>query len=358
MAIRVTMTIAIRDENGVQFCTLEKVSDRHLQVQSTTSYVKGQPVEFQFALEGYRASVQGDAVIVRVAPHEIEQGPTTYALKILAVSDKVAKLYRQWLYDLAHGGGSSNRPHEHHASSISSVVSDASARRAEGERRLAAIEEKRARRQTHSVVSSIARSGTVSGVRDGVGRSALRKTLRGWAVRSSTPDSTPPSSTEPSEPPRRRLQVDPIVEDIDPPSVPRAPRQRAPRSTPPVSTPSTWSTTSTTTGRRHKRKRMEVKVADHTDPPRVLVRFHDPKRFLAMYRDHLDRDVLFVRHDGPELPAGSPVRVRIVTPTDDVVLCDGTLQAVLPSGVGVVLKLDDDERSLLRRVAASLLRKK
>lgn len=126
---------------------------------------------------------------------------------------------------------------------------------------------------------------------------------------------------------------------------------------PPVSTPSDWSTASSTR-RRGKRRRIEVKVTDHTEPPRVLVCFHDPKRFLAMYRDHLDRDVLFLRHDGPVLPMGGSVRVRLVTPTEDVVLCDATIQAVLPSGVGIVLSLDDDDRSLLRRTAASLLRRK
>jgi hypothetical protein len=101
-----------------------------------------------------------------------------------------------------------------------------------------------------------------------------------------------------------------------------------------------------------------VRVRTDTEPPRVEARFADPRRYLAQYRDHLDRDVLFLRHDDLALAVDTRARVRILLPTDDVVLCDARVGASLPSGTGFVLQLGDDERSLLRRTAAKLLRER
>ncbi len=348
MAIRVTMTIGLRDSNGVVFGTLGKVSDRHLQVQSDAEYQREQIVEFQFALEGRRTSVQGDAQVVRVVPHELPHGPTTYALKILTLAKGKEATYRQWLYDLAHGGGSSARPHRDHAPSITSTISNASERRAEGEARLAALERAKGARKSHSIVSSIAGS-SASAARAGVGRKALRQALRGFAVRSTTPEPASPDQ-------ERRLEVEPLVDGEPRPR--QADRSVPPRSTPgrrepPSITPSDFQSTTT---RGRKRKRMEVRVRTDTEPKRVEVRFSDPRRYLAMYRDHLDRDVIFLRHEDLDLAIHSPMRARLVLPNDEVVLCDASVGACLPSGTGILLRLDDDERSLLRRTAAALLR--
>jgi hypothetical protein len=356
MAIRVTMTIALRDDNGVVFGTLTKVSDRHLQAEADAEFREGQLVEFQFALEGRRTSVQGQAAVIRVVPHELPHGPTTFALKIVDLAPGKEVDYREWLYDLAHGGGTSARPHRDHASSISSTISNASERRSEGERRLAAIERAKVARRTHSVVSSIA-GGSASAARDGVGRQALRNALRGFAVRSSTPE----SAGADGEPRGRaqRLEVEPIV-DRGPRSTPGAsasrppPRLRADDISVPPSDISRVSGRGA--GSDQKRQRLDVRVRLDTDPPRVEARFLDSRRYLAQYRDHLDRDVLFLRHDDLDLALGRRVRVRILLPTDDVVLCDATVGASLPSGTGFVLQLDDGDRSLLRRTAAKLLR--
>jgi len=348
MAIRVKMTIGLRDDDGVVFGTLSKVSDRHLQVESDASYERGQVLEFQFALEGRRTSVQGDAQVQRVVPHELPHGPSSYAMKVLAVAKGTEAAYREWLYDLAHGGGSSVQPHRDHASSISSTVSRATERRADGERRLADLERRRAQRSSSSVVSSIMGS-SVSATRDGVGRQALRQALRGFAVRSSGPEAVEHGLEGGG---RRPLEVEPILGGIPPRSA--TPRSMPPRGDEPSITPSDFSSAGRSD--RSKRKRMDIRVRRDTSPARVEVRFIDPRRYLAMYREHLDRDVLFVRHDDLDFALQSPVRARLVLPNDQVILCDASVGACLPSGTGFVLKLDDGERSLLRRTAAQLLR--
>ncbi len=110
MAIRVKMTIGLKDDVGVSFGTLEKVSDRHLQVEIDAEYHKGQMLEFQFALEGWRTSVQGEVAVVRVVPHQMPHGPTTYALKIVSIGDGKETTYREWLYEIAQGGGGGGGP--------------------------------------------------------------------------------------------------------------------------------------------------------------------------------------------------------------------------------------------------------
>jgi len=347
------MTVGLRDDNGVVFGTLSKVSDRYLQVESDADYERGQMLEFQFALEGRGTSVQGDAQVVRVVPHEIPHGPSSYALKVLAVAQGMEAVYREWLYDLAHGGGSSLQPQRDHASSISSTISRTPQRRAEGERRLAQLEQRRARRSSNSVVSSIMDS-SVSATRDGVGRQALRQTLRGFAVRSSGPEAVDPDSVGGG---RRPMDVEPILGELPPRSLPPhsvPPRSRPPRSDEPSITPSGFSSAGRSD--RQKRKRVDIRVRRDTDPARVEVRFADPRRYLAMYRDHLDRDVLFVRHEDLDMALQCRVRARLVLPNDQVILCDASVGACLPSGTGLLLKLNDAERSLLRRTAAQLLR--
>jgi hypothetical protein len=352
MAIRVTMTIGLKDDAGVGFGTLTKVSDRHLQVEIDAQYDRGQPLEFQFALEGWRTSVQGQAAVIRVSPHELSHGPTTYALKIVSLADGKEAVYRNWLYEIAQGGGASVAPHPDATSSVISRV-DRASRRAEGEQRLRALERQREARRNHSVVSSIAGSGATSD-RPGVGRQALRSALQGFAGRSGDERSTTrttdptPSHTRGSAPPPSRPPA-----STAPPS--RPPRRAAPwreeLSVPP-------SSISRTASERRRTKRLDIRVAPDASPPRVEARFHDPKRFLSQYRDHLDRDVLFLRHDGLDIAVGRQVRVRLLLPTDDAVVCDAKVATTLPSGMGLLLFLDDDERSLLRRTAARLLRER
>ena len=269
-------------------------------------------------------------------------------MKILSLAKGKETVYREWLYDLAHGGGSSQKPHRDHSSSISSTISNAAERRSEGERRLAAIERAKAERRSNSVVSSIMGS-SVSATRAGVGRQALRQALRGFAVRGGSAE---PTTSEPGA--DRPLEVEPLVGGV--------PRRNGPtRSMPPLRdepsiTPSEFSAAGGRSGKA-RRKRLDVRVRLDTQPPRVEARFADARRYLAMYRDHLDRDVLFVRHeDLVDLALDSPVRARLVLPDDEVVLCDARVGACLPSGIGLVLRLDEGDRSLLRRTAAKLLR--
>ncbi len=357
MAIRVKMTIGLKDDVGVSFGTLNKVSDRHLQVEIDAEYHQGQILEFQFALEGWRASVQGEVAVIRVAPHELPHGPTTYALKIVSLAKDKETLYRDWLYEIAQGGGATAPPPRDPTSSVVSNV-DRVSRRAEGEKRLKNLERQREARRSYSVVSSIAGSG-VTNARPGVGRQALRNALRGFAgqpdeekAEDEPPASVPPPSRPPaSVPPPSRPPASVPAPSRPPASVPAPSRLRDVPSVPPSSISHAGSD-------QRRRKRVDVRVALDASPPRVDARFYEPKRFLAQYRDHLDRDVLFLRHDDLDIAVGRGVRVRVVLPTDDTVVCDGKVAAVLPSGTGLLLFLDDDDRSLLRRTAARLLRER
>jgi hypothetical protein len=288
MALRVSMTIALRDEHGVVFGNLDKVSDRHLQVSIDADYQRGQVIEFQFALEGMRRSVQGEAAVIRVVPDEKGGGLCTYALKIVSLSSDAKRAFEAWLYELAQGGGTSAKPHRDHASSIISTISRTSERRREGERRLARLERSQPA-QNPSWVSSIAASQR-SESRTGVGRAAVRAALRGFADRS-TDGSHSASVTS-----------------------------------------------------RAKPDRLQVKVR--------------PATFLHQYRDHLDHDVLFLRLEAAELPVDSAVRVHLVLPTDDRMRCDAVVGAHLPSGTGLILHLEDQERSTLRAVATQLMRQR
>jgi hypothetical protein len=325
------MTIALRDDRGLVFATLSKLSERHMMVESDAAYDRGHLLEFQFTPEARRASVQGQAVVLRVEPATVAGGPASYALRIVELASGSAPLYREWLRDLAHGGGSSSRPHHHHASSITSSVTSASSRRAEGEQRLAALDERR-RKGPSSVVSSIVGSSTTD-ARAGHGRKAMRQALRGFAVRRSGGDAN------------GRLPVEPVLDQV----VPR----RRDHARPVAATPSEISGVG---GRQHRRPGLEISVSDHTDPPRVEVRFNEPRSFLAMFRQHLDRDVLFLRYDGPELRVDGRARVRMVLPTDDVVLCDAHVGANLPSGTGFLLHMTEQERELLRSVYGRIRR--
>jgi hypothetical protein len=120
----------------------------------------------------------------------------------------------------------------------------------------------------------------------------------------------------------------------------------------------TPSTVSQAGSAQRRRRRLDVRVVADASPPRIEARFHDPNRYLAQYRDHLDRDVLFLRHDDLDIAVGRGVRIRIVLPTEETLVCDGKVAAALPSGTGLLLFLGDDERSLLRRTAARLLRER
>jgi hypothetical protein len=297
MAIRVTMTIALRDRGGLEFATLTKVSERYLQVESEHHYPQGRMVEFQFGLEGRRTSIQGEGLVARVEPLSAPRGAQRYAIRIVTLAPPVAERYGAWLRELAHGGGSSARPHRDHASSISHA--SASCR---------------------GDVSDIMGSSATD-ARPGVGRGAVRQALRGFAVRGEE------RAVEP-------LMGEPSAFDSLP----------------------AWDTDGTPTEGRGRPRRVSWTLARHHDPPRLELRFADPRRYLAMYREHLDRDVLFLRLEDPPLRVDSRVKVRVVLPSEAVVLCGAHVAAVLPSGTALLLRLNAEERDTLLREARGVRR--
>jgi hypothetical protein len=162
---------------------------------------------------------------------------------------------------------------------------------------------------TSSIVSSVSgfgKSGTV-------GRAALREALRARAVE----------------------------------------RQPGTRSAPSAngSVPPTGAARSAAPERGRAGDGIEIKVSAATDPPRMLVRFTEGVRYRAMLRDHLDKDMLYLRMDPGLAQPGTLYEVRLVLPGDEVVQCSGRVLAVLPSGTAILLSLDDGQRSRMRRAA-------
>ena len=96
---------------------------------------------------------------------------------------------------------------------------------------------------------------------------------------------------------------------------------------------------------------IEIRVEPGCAPPRITVTFHDPERFRAMYRDHLDQDILFVRLGTTEVVAGTVLEVRIVLPGEEIFRLPGRIVAVLPSGTAILLTLDEGHRFRLQKAA-------
>ncbi|MFH1463180.1 MAG: hypothetical protein ABIO70_02230 [Pseudomonadota bacterium] len=310
MAIRVQMGIGLRDERGVVFGTLRQVSNRHLKVDIAADYPQGAQLEFQFALDGYRASALGQASVEKVLVDELGLGTSSYLLAIGSLDEHSQPVFREWLYDQAQGGGTASRPHERLISSIARAKADPERVR-EGQRRLEALDDARARRSTTSVVSSV--TGASSSTRTGVGRAALRQALRGWGDQPAGSVSSRPSP-EASRPSSLDRSVAPGVLPL------------------------------------------EVRLSESAEPPRILVRFHDRRRFLDMFRDHLDRDMLFLRLEGASLTSGTAVAVRMAFPGGDILLSHGLVLAVLPSGIAIQLRLSAEDRGQVREAATSCQR--
>lgn len=309
MAIKVKISIGLRDDRGVLFGTLLEVSDRHLRATAEGLYDPGQRVEFRFPLDGYRASVLGQARVQRVVPPEFGVGLASLVLDIEELDPRCQAVFREWLYDQAHGGGTPSRPHERLVSSINSTVSSDSARARDGQRRLDALDAARAQRLGQSVPPGHSAPG--SDLRQGVGRAAMREALRNYA----------------------------------------GPQGEAARPAPASGPPPSHGGETQAGGAA-----LEVRLSDRSTPAKLLVRFHDKRRFLDMVRDHIDRDMLFVRVDGASLPVGAALSVRMALPAGEVLLCDGLVLAALPSGFGVKLELTDGDRSQVQAAAAASLR--
>jgi hypothetical protein len=200
-----------------------------------------------------------------------------------------------------------SRPHERLVSSISNPKADPDRIR-EGQRRLEAVDEAHARRSSPSNASSV--TGASSPGRTGVGRAALRDALRGWGEGS--------EGSSPRHPERETIRG-----------------------------------TSLDRGVAQGVSPVEVRLAASAQPPRLLVRFHDRRRFLDMFRDHLDRDMVFVRCEGAGLATGTTVAVRLAFPGGDIPMAEGLVLAVLPSGVAIQLRLSAEDRNQVRQAVAA-----
>jgi len=352
VAIRVKMSISLRDERGVIFGSLKKVSDRQLDVVCESAYMRGQLLEFQFELEGFRVSVYGKARVEGVNTPEL--GPSRYVLRIVEQESSQAAQYREWLYELAQGGGSSSRPHEHLSSIISNTARARPERMAEGERRLRAMDERRTRSSATSTSSSWL-SSSVSGARRGVGRTALREALRSYTTEqdeleawSREQDERAPERRRPSARPRR-ARVRGEQRSVASSDVGRSERSSSVSSVRP--TRERRSSQNQGSAPKRKRRRVDVKVAANANPPIVNVRFNDPKRYQRQYREYLRRDALYVRIEHSGLALDTAVQVRLVIPGGHALIADGRVVADMPTGLGVALVLDDEQRHLLRLAA-------
>lgn len=318
MAIPVQISISLRDQRGVVVSRLIQVSDRTLEVEGETARLPGERLEFQFELEGFHATLYGEAVVERVTDPEFGRGRCF--LNIVEIERRRKALFREWLYEMSQGGGTPRRPHAHLDSVISSTACSRAGRREEGEARLRVLE--RTRSQVGSRSMSAPGGSSMIGTRGGVGRKALRAALATYGAQ---PASQPPPDGEPL------------------PAASSAPTRRDRRGTEPPRADGAGSKSL-----RRKRRRVDVRIAHGAKPPLVVVRYNDPLRYNKHYWEHLQRKALQVRCRDADLPAGSEIRLRIVMPGGAVVSCPATVELVMPNGLGLVLELDAGDAASLR----------
>lgn len=309
MAILVQLAISLRDDVGVVMSRLLEVSDKMLVVDGENSRLLGQKVEFQFELEGFHTALYGEAEVERVINPEFGRGRCF--LRIVDIRSHQRALFREWLYELSQGGGTPRRPHAHLSSIISSTTTSRAERVREGERRLRLLDQ--ARTGPQGTVSSLAM--------DSVGRNSLRDVLVAWdrkeSARSAGATASARGRPRPTDESRRHG----------------------------------------TSRDQQRRRRVEVRIARSAQPPFIVVRYNDPVRFSEHYWAHLHRGALQVRVYDHDVPAGIEIRLRLIMPNGAAVTCQGHVATVLPSWLGLALRLEDDDLLSLRFCAGPDLRR-
>ncbi len=336
MAIPVQNSISLRDDAGVTVCRLLQVSDKLLEVEGETGRKPGQRVEFQFELQGFHSTLYGEAVVDRVKDSEFGRGRCF--LTIVEIERRRRSLFREWLYEMSQGGGTPRRPHAHLDSVISSTTSAGSKRLVDGERRLRALDRSRSRPGSNSVCSSNVSSFEVP--RGGVGREALRDALASYDDGGEPGDSSEGRRTSLSS------EGSQTSRSSEGSQTSRSSEGRRDSTSVGSKTPSDGSRSP---GR--KLRRVEVRIARTAKPPLVMVRYNDPRRYREHYWDNLRGDGLQVRCWDADLAVGAEVSLRLVLPGGGLVTCSGSVAAVMPTGLGLALVLDETDRTTLRQAA-------
>ncbi len=389
MAIRVDSSISLRGEYGVTIARLLKVSNKNLLVEAEAQFRPGTKLEFQLELEGFSSTMYGLGQITRVTAYA--NAPNRYLLLIVQFSSKDRKLFDEWIYELAQGMGSASTS-ARVGSSIRSTAMDSAARaELSGGRPSRAAPRPGAASASHWSVS-------VSGSQRGVGRAAVREALRArFAERARTrraesdAQSTPGARRAPASRPVPVKPLDRSKATPEPPTGPSPPSARSARSrsaeaefssqTPAgpatrtagggeitvthspeaeqqfsarrgeVSFSSITEANSEPGGLTRDQPKVTTRVTLENRPPLVVVRYHDLNRYLADYADYLAKDATFVRWDQQKPDHRAAVSVRLVLPTGQVVACGGQVVALMPSGFGLALLLDDGQRQDLAAAA-------
>lgn len=91
----------------------------------------------------------------------------------------------------------------------------------------------------------------------------------------------------------------------------------------------------------------EVQRVPHITPPRVRVRYRDQSVYARDYERHIKSAALEVplRDLGED---GARLTVSLIPPGGAPVLCDAEIKVQLPSGVGVALMLNPDQKQALQ----------
>ncbi len=404
MAIRVDISISLRSEYGVTLGRLLKVSDKQLLVAAESKFRPGAKIEFQLELPAYGTTVYGLAQVTRITIYT--DAPNRYLLVITQLSTKDRQVYQEWLYDLAQVGGGPSRS----SALVSSIVSTLGERpSSSGSRRVSPPKD--SARPTHSGSSpgrdgrwSMSVGSAVSDARTGVGRAAVREALRARFAerlrskqRAATAEPrgtndetpTPPEPTDaatpgrygldsgsltsaagPALPPKRSRPVrsaDAEAEfsskirtvrptrtagggDITVTHSPEAERQFSSRRPTPAAT-DTSITPSTAPSQAPKLQRVQVTLALDARPPVVTLRYNDASRFCSDWTDYLSKDAIFVRWRESKPGHRAKVTLRLVLPSEAELSCDGEVVALMPSGFGLSLKLDDEHKTMLESEA-------
>ncbi len=296
----VNTSISLRNRQGIVFGRLMRVSRSGLQVEISADYRQAELLEFQIDLTVFNTTIYGTAVVVEAKPGA--GALSRYQLRLEHMSERDHNLFDEWLADVG-GGGTPSQPHLHMPSSTVSSVR---------------------RRASHRVRGPITRPSISSTARSGSGRQAVRDTLR---ARLGPAKAAPKQRKKPKKNPRPAAGADLFLAD--------------------------WRST---LGNRKANPGagIDCKVAAKARPPVVVVKYRSPRAYVADFERYLSNDALFVRWLGRAPNQDARLSLRIKPPGSPMLSCEGRLVAVLPTGFGVALQLDEDQRRRLAAVAARL----
>lgn len=256
-------------------------------------------VEWRMELTGHSDTVMGTLKVLRI--RERPGGIRRCSSRILEMPARDRARLSAWLKERASGG--TTRRYDADVSAITQTSNASSVTMAETRNALERMNKRKWYRasqtsQTHDMLGLQSEIKTDPTKKSG--RAALRSALRSSMARK-----------------RDRAEAAP------PRTAPRAASPPAPQRPDP-----------------------EFTRVPHSDPPRIQVRYQSPAVYREEHRKHIRCSAMFLPM--PELgDDGTRLRLIIAPPDREAVACRAEVKVKMPSGVGVALRLTDEQKVAL-----------